>query len=64
MAFQGVSLLLPKISVEILKAREFSEEKSKEDPETNPYKSKYEARKIIKDVLADVEEQVNVVDFR
>jgi len=63
MDWRQFASLLPKISTEILKARELSEEKSKQDPETNPYKSKYEARKIIKDVLFDVEDQVNVADL-
>lgn len=63
MAHQSNSSFYVKISDEILKARELSEEKSKGDPETNPYKSKYEARKIIKDILADAEEQINVVDL-
>ena len=63
MEVQQVSLLLQEVSGEILKARELSEVQSKQDPETNPYKSKYEARKIIKDALADIEEQVNVVDL-
>ena len=60
---QQVLALLQKISANILRARDLSEVKSKEDPETNPYKSKYEARKIIKDVLADIEEEMNVADL-
>lgn len=63
MAFQGEPALLKKISADLLKARDLSEEESKKDPESNPYKSKYEARRIVKDVLAEAEEQLNVVDL-
>ena len=55
---------LENISDKIGKAREFSESESKNDPESNPYKSKYEARKIIKDLLADAEEQFNAIELR
>eukprot|EP00112_Aurelia_sp_Birch-Aquarium-sp1_P004375 Seg1494.6 transcript_id=Seg1494.6/GoldUCD/mRNA.D3Y31 product="KIF1-binding protein-like" protein_id=Seg1494.6/GoldUCD/D3Y31 len=51
------------ISNKIVKARELSESESKNDPESNPYKSKYEARKIIKDLLADAEEEINSTEL-
>ncbi|XP_065055492.1 KIF-binding protein-like [Rhopilema esculentum] len=60
----NLSHWLDKVSSDISKARELSDVASKNDPETNPYKSKYEARKILKDVLADLEEQNDVGQIR
>eukprot|EP00794_Sanderia_malayensis_P013830 gene13830-15275_t len=54
---------LDNLSIQTLKYRELSEVCSKKDPETSPYSSKYEARKIMKDLLSDAEEQINATDI-